>query len=79
MSIAKKLADFVFNHKDEVKKIQTTHCYCLCGNELVSNHKECYNGEDSLVHYTCVCGKKSAWDFYTPAPLLIEVDGISTI
>lgn len=58
---------------------QTTYCYCSCGNELVSNHKEVYDGKDLLVRYTCVCGKKSTWDFYTPAPLLIEMDGMSIV
>lgn len=62
------------------KNKQTTYCYCSCGNELVSNHVEVvYDGEDLLVHYTCVCGKKSAWDFYYPAPLLIKMDGTSVI
>lgn len=66
----------MFSMKKKNNK-QTTRCYCPCGNELVSNNKEVYDGEDSLVHYTCVCGKKTAWDFYTPAPRLIEVDGYS--
>lgn len=71
MGIAKKLFYFALNSKKEVKK-QTTFCYCNCGNELVSNHKECHYDEgDTLVHYTCVCGKKSAWSFYEPSPLLI--------
>lgn len=51
---------------------QKTFCYCDCGNELVSNHKEMYEGDDTLVHYICVCGKKSSWDFSAPAPILIS-------
>lgn len=58
--------------KRKKKHKQTTYCYCSCGNELVSNHKEVYEGDDTLIHYTCVCGKKSSWDFYAPAPILIS-------
>lgn len=57
--------------KKKKKPKQTTFCYCDCGNELVSNHVDCYHGEDTLVHYTCPCGIKSAWDFYAPAPIFM--------
>ena len=56
-------------------KKQVTFCYCqTCGNELVST-KSFVNDDDGIVTYKCsFCGTVSKFDFYAPAPILLEIN-----
>ena len=55
----------------QVKKGQTTFCYCKCGNELISS-KSCLMDTD-FVYFQCYkCKKISKWDFDAPCPILVK-------
>lgn len=64
----------LFLEKDEKEK-QTTFCHCpTCHNELIGSNSFASDGE--LVMFVCTkCGTESEWDFDTPVPLLLYVDG----
>lgn len=71
LNIFKKKTEREKFERKQLKKGQTTFCYCKCGNELTSSNS--FIEDTDFVYYKCSkCGRKSKWDFDFPCPILVE-------